>query len=504
MKSLHIFVIGLILSLTAGDLLSKQDGDPVSIGTYRVIHSDILKEKRTLLVHLPRDYKKNQEKHYPVLYLLYGNHTTTYFAETVSILQVLGNNGDIPEMILVGIENTDRYRDLLPKTRTGKETGIENFIGFLRNELFPWVDKHYRTEPYKLIMGPQAGSNFVFYTLFKYPNLFNGGIGQNPFRWSSGRAFIIDLAKKKLNGEADFKQTLYFTCNDNDGLERKGSNVMAEFESFLKKNKQPAFHFQVNYIRNWTEFLAPFDLRRGLKFLFRNYKLKMDQNFRGLPDIKKHFSRLSKELGYRVKIPEHILTRAYDRLKRTDSNAAMMVLSSLRQIYPKSVNGLWRTADLQVAKGNLKQAIRTLEKAMIYMGSDSGMVTNRIKRLKRTMTSSAAFFLRKSIDKDGLASATQLLQQLDNQKSIYFSEIELNALGYIYINGKRYPEAEWVFRIAIDKYPQSANLHDSLGELMFLTKRYHMSAQLYQKVLELAPNSPNAKKMLEQIRNIRK
>ena len=52
---------------------AQQEGEPVSIGTYRVMHSKILNEDRTLLIHLPRGYEHSKSS-YPVIYMLYGDH----------------------------------------------------------------------------------------------------------------------------------------------------------------------------------------------------------------------------------------------------------------------------------------------------------------------------------------------------------------------------------------------------------------------------------------------
>jgi len=51
--------------------LAQQDNETISIGTYRILHSKILDEDRTLLINLPRDYE-GATISYPVVYLLYG------------------------------------------------------------------------------------------------------------------------------------------------------------------------------------------------------------------------------------------------------------------------------------------------------------------------------------------------------------------------------------------------------------------------------------------------
>lgn len=102
-----------------------RDGDPVAIGAYRVIESRALGETRRLLVHLPRGYEGSAVA-YPVLYHTYGSYVAAYYAEAVAALESLADEASAPQLILVGIDNIDRYRDLRPLNQDGTPAGIEN------------------------------------------------------------------------------------------------------------------------------------------------------------------------------------------------------------------------------------------------------------------------------------------------------------------------------------------------------------------------------------------
>ena len=99
---------------------AQADGDPIVLGTYRVVHSRILGEDRVLQIRLPRGYD-DSDAAYPVVYLFYSDWVPGYFAQTVNDLYHLSMDR-MPQVILVGITNTQRYRDLLPwpqETRPG-------------------------------------------------------------------------------------------------------------------------------------------------------------------------------------------------------------------------------------------------------------------------------------------------------------------------------------------------------------------------------------------------
>jgi predicted alpha/beta superfamily hydrolase len=107
---------------------AQKDGDDVIIGKYRVIHSHVLDEDRFLLIHLPREYGDTQLS-YPALYLLYGQDINNYFAEAAIITEKLGSTGEIPPVIIIGVANTNRYRDILPAKIRGRSDsgGAYNF-----------------------------------------------------------------------------------------------------------------------------------------------------------------------------------------------------------------------------------------------------------------------------------------------------------------------------------------------------------------------------------------
>ena len=107
--SLIIFFIILIIISLQTTTLAQDDNDAITIGKYRNLHSKILNEDRTLLISLPRGYE-GAKISFPVVYLLYGDQVKGYFAEAVHILDALRESSEIPQMILVGVANTERYR----------------------------------------------------------------------------------------------------------------------------------------------------------------------------------------------------------------------------------------------------------------------------------------------------------------------------------------------------------------------------------------------------------
>ncbi len=115
------------------------------LGTPRILVAQstgipsILKEKRSLMVYLPKEFtsKKNSQIKYPVLYVLDGESNYLAITGMVQYLMEVNGNRIFPKMIIVFVANTNRTRDLTPyKTRASAilpqqmadETGVRRNI----------------------------------------------------------------------------------------------------------------------------------------------------------------------------------------------------------------------------------------------------------------------------------------------------------------------------------------------------------------------------------------
>jgi len=110
MKSIIAFLLVIIISLSS----HAQIDNKIVIGKVDSVYSTILKEPRKVWVYTPnmKAGMQNPSQRYPVVYLLDGDG---HFESVVGMIQQLSQvNGNtiVPEMIIVGIPNTDRTRDL--------------------------------------------------------------------------------------------------------------------------------------------------------------------------------------------------------------------------------------------------------------------------------------------------------------------------------------------------------------------------------------------------------
>src|SRR5687767_2796762 len=107
--------------------------------------SKSLGEERTILVTLPQNYESSDSK-YPVVVMLDAHEP--YNVMMAGVIEQQAWGGKIPPVVLVGIQNTNRVRDLTPtSTERRNSGGGPKFLQFIETEVIPLIDKNYRTQP---------------------------------------------------------------------------------------------------------------------------------------------------------------------------------------------------------------------------------------------------------------------------------------------------------------------------------------------------------------------
>jgi tetratricopeptide (TPR) repeat protein len=150
-------------------------------------------------------------------------------------------------------------------------------------------------------------------------------------------------------------------------------------------------------------------------------------------------------------------------------------------------NGLnfFNTVQQLILKGNVQKAVRAGQLAVeLYPQSDLSNAALAIGKIAGGEKDSAQMLLKKSsaIDARGAASA-------DN----------LNFAAYDFASAGKPEIGLELLKAAAQLYPKEANLYDSLGEFYLRKGERKEALKFYKKVLELNPNSTNAKRMLKEL-----
>ena len=120
---------------------------------------------------------------------------------------------------MVGIENTQRRRDLTGPTEVAKDREVApvvgdaaNFRAFIKEELFPEINKRYRTSSEKSIIGESLSGLFVIETFFLEPSMFDNYIAFDPSLWWNDH-YLVRTANEQLKKISGKERKLWFACS---------------------------------------------------------------------------------------------------------------------------------------------------------------------------------------------------------------------------------------------------------------------------------------------------
>ena len=160
-------------------------------------------ESRLINVYTPPGYHGSSAKKYPVLYMPDGG-VDEDFPHVVNTIDSLIALGAIRPVIVVGIPNTERRRDLTGPTRFAADSAIAKHVGgsaafrrFIRDELFPAVRSRYRTTDERGLVGESLAGLFVVETFLAEPALFSHYVAFDPSLWWNGGT-LVDSAVTRL------------------------------------------------------------------------------------------------------------------------------------------------------------------------------------------------------------------------------------------------------------------------------------------------------------------
>lgn len=168
-----------------------QESRPITIGESLRIDSKIMAESRQINIYLPAEFKKEEAKNYGVVYLLDGGLDED-FIHISGLVQYVTFPWiqQLPPVIVVGIGNTDRKRDMTFPTRVMNEKnkfptsgGSARFIDFLEKEVIALIKERYQISGPSYLIGQSLAGLLATEVVMTRPSLFDNYIIVSPSVW---------------------------------------------------------------------------------------------------------------------------------------------------------------------------------------------------------------------------------------------------------------------------------------------------------------------------------
>ncbi len=207
-----------------------------------------------------------------------------------------------------------------------------------------------------------------------------------------------------------------------------------------------------------------------------------------------------------VKSMEKLLGRFPDDVKLIVGHGRDYTMDELREYY-RMVVATTELIKQRVAEGKNAQEMVEEDLLKDWAKWNTPIIPSEvwIERVYESLTGQAkrpiAEPLTHTIVENGVKAAVEQYHKLKNEQpdSYDFEENQLNMLGYQLMWRDMLDAAIEIFKLNIGAYPESANPHDSLGEVYVAAGDNEQAIKYYQKALALNPEMPSAIDALKQL-----
>ena len=253
-----LFIVFFLLGITS---VSAQK-EVIALGFTDSISSSVFGSKMAVNIYLPDGYSPDSAATYPVIYLLDGavDEDFIHIAGLVQFSSFSWVNYLQP-CILVGIISTNRKYDMTfqpsadatwPKWLDGYPNiyaiggGSEKFMSYIEKDLQPYIDKNYKTNGTKTLIGQSLAGLFATELLLKKPTLFQNYIIMSPSLWWDNES-LLKQAPDLLSNLPQTPLKIYLAVGD------EGKEMVSDANNLgkaIKKTKRKSLMFTYEYLPN--------------------------------------------------------------------------------------------------------------------------------------------------------------------------------------------------------------------------------------------------------------
>ena len=350
------------------------------------LNSTVLKESRLIWVHLPENYDPANKERYPVIYLLDGSMHYHYVSEMADFMASYDVNR-MPAAIVVGINHEDRGKDLnIQHARRAdgsldsavlQESGAPVFLEFIKNELVPYIDRHYKTAPYRILVGHSLAGLFAFYTKLNAPNLFQATILVSPALGGINEQ-LTNSFKGFLQQHPTLRNKIFITLGNEDSTQVK------KLTDILSTSAPKSVQWQYRQYNDENHFSVPYkSIFDALKFIYADWFF---DNYSGVKftaqEITTRFNKLSAVFGYSMYPAESFLnSMGYKQLRSGNIDEAIAIFKENINNHPTSYNVYDSMGEACMKKGDTESAIRYYERSL-QLNPDNEDGKEALKKLR--------------------------------------------------------------------------------------------------------------------------
>ena len=326
----------------------------------QIMKSQVLNEDRLIQIGLPNSYTQEENDKYPLILLTDGEW---HFDMIYEASKLIYQNGG-PKIIVVGINNTNRTRDLTSSNSPEDPSsgGADDFLSYIETELFPFLEKNYRISNHRILLGHSAGGLFTTFAMVNKPDLFNAYVAVTPtIRWDNFKLlerFVDQTFRELSQSQVAFHMSIGNETND----ERKGVIKLDSIFSTIQSKEITYSFTQYLHLSHVTvPWNAYFD---AMHTVYDKFFISEDMLSSSLSDIISYYNDLGQFFDYDPKVPQRVLlNRGYELLKDENFEKALENFEYYSIMYPNVPIPFSNLGDIYFQLSQFKQAKKSYERA---------------------------------------------------------------------------------------------------------------------------------------------
>ncbi len=240
----------------------------------RRLKSSLSGDEYKILVALPVGYADSDIR-YPTFYGL-DPHLT--FAMSSEITRLLAFGEELPQLIHIGIGfsgpdkdiESDQMKNYVPTGHLDEpgSGGAEDFLRFVREDLFPFIGSEYRVDPEdRCFEGSSLGGLFGLYALLRHPDTFQRYIIGSP--WMEGDdPTALKFETEYATNHSDLPASVFIGAGSLEP-EFIVKNMLKLEKAFQNRN-YPNLNLHTHIFKGETHLsVVPCNISMGLKVVYK-------------------------------------------------------------------------------------------------------------------------------------------------------------------------------------------------------------------------------------------
>lgn len=334
-----------------------------------ILVSKALNRNEEITIILPRAYNKNKFSKYPVI-VVFDRQNQKEFREIYESINYLVSFDGMPESIIVGIKSDNFHSRYLETSflSSNKNAQGEQMVGFIYDELIPWLDANFNTNKNRIFIGHSRFGYFSSYLLQNKLTDLTGVISCSPF-FTETNVNLVDSLKEKLQ-QKKLNHVVYYRFITGDSVsDTKDYSLM---KSYLSTEQVRNFNWKGMEFYSANHFLTPgLSVMPSLLEIFGYWNEELNKIFTNdsLPfkqdDYSAFMAKMESHYGDKLGLGLAQLNglgfRFYNNKKY---GAARQTWEIMLKEFPMFTEGYVSVAKSYKKEGNNNKAIKNCDKAV--------------------------------------------------------------------------------------------------------------------------------------------